>query len=108
MDNYFDGQKHSEYLGYFITAAQRYATMLEALVALSLASSIVQFVDFASELLSEGRQIRHTGSTATNLDLQTVCRDLERLSLKLSTSATPSSEDSACLREDEQVGELMT
>lgn len=82
--------------------------MLEALVALSLASSIVQFVDFASELLSEGRQIRHAGSTVTNLDLQTICKDLERLSLKLSASVTPSSEDSACLREDEQVGELMT
>jgi hypothetical protein len=82
--------------------------MLEALVALSLAGNIVQFVDFASELLSEGRQIRHAGSTITNLDLQAICRDLECLSIKLCTSATPSFEEATYLVEDDQVSEPMT
>jgi hypothetical protein len=82
--------------------------MLEALAALSLAGNIVQFVDFASELLSEGRQIRQAGSTVTNLDLQAICRDLERLSLKISTPVTPPTDEATGLPEDEQVSELMT
>ncbi len=50
--------------------------MLDPFSALSLASNVVQFVDFASKLMSESRKIYKAGFSTTTLELETVTKDL--------------------------------
>jgi hypothetical protein len=61
---------------------------LEALAAIGLVSSIVQFVDFASELLSKTNELRQstTGADAENANLETTSQVLRRLSEGLCTT----------------------
>lgn len=62
--------------------------MLEGLAAISLASSIVQFVDFGCKLLSAGYGAYKSTEGARDglLAIETVCSDLEKLA---STLAQP-------------------
>jgi hypothetical protein len=61
---------------------------LEALAAIGLVSSIVQFVDFASELLSKTNELRQStnGADAENANLETTSQVLRRLSEGLCTT----------------------
>jgi hypothetical protein len=61
---------------------------MEALVALSLAGNVVQFVQFASQVLSEAgeRYKSAINATAGHLDLESVIEDLRKLLVPLQTS----------------------
>ena len=63
--------------------------VLEALGALSLASSIVQFVDFTSKLISKGNQFykSNDGALEENNELQVIANNLGRLSKGLDEAA---------------------
>ncbi|OCL11281.1 hypothetical protein AOQ84DRAFT_272155, partial [Glonium stellatum] len=50
--------------------------MLDPLTSIGLASSIVQFVDFTSKLVSKAREIHQSGSTVEHDELEHVTRDL--------------------------------
>ena len=58
---------------------------MEALAALSLASNVVQFVDFTWKLIAEARTIRKsaTGCCDDSLLLDTILSDVERLNKPL-------------------------
>src|SRR5437762_1834072 len=55
---------------------------LESLAALSLSSSIVQFIDFGSRLLSKSRELYQASAHTTTEDrqLEIIARSLQRLS----------------------------
>lgn len=60
--------------------------MLDPLSALSVAGTIVQFVEFGSELLSEGRELYKTGGSGQLLvdtELELVANDLSAVITKL-------------------------
>jgi len=53
--------------------------MLDPLTSLSVASSVVQFVDFAIKLLSDGAELYEKGTLANHDELELVTKDLTRL-----------------------------
>jgi N-terminal domain on NACHT_NTPase and P-loop NTPases len=58
--------------------------------ALTVASCVVQFVDFSSKLVAGFRELyRSAGALAENVDLEEVTEDLSNLSEKLTTAAHP-------------------
>jgi hypothetical protein len=61
---------------------------MEALVALSLASNVLQFVQFGSHIISETREIYRSsaGASAEHLNLEAVAQDLRRLLIPLQSS----------------------
>ncbi|TVY24004.1 hypothetical protein LHYA1_G006937 [Lachnellula hyalina] len=63
--------------------------VLEALTALSLAATIVQFVDFSSKLLAKGHEIYVSvdGASIENNDLEAATKNLRDLSGRLNVSA---------------------
>lgn len=68
---------------------------MEALAALSLASTIVQFVDFSIKIVSKGFKIYHSGdgSLSENNDLEIVVNDLVLLQARLQCATTGSDTD---------------
>jgi hypothetical protein len=60
-------------------------TVLDPMTALSLAANVVQFVDFASKIVSKGRRIylSENGALPKNLELEVVTNDLLRLAQSL-------------------------
>jgi hypothetical protein len=74
---------------------------MDPFTALSIAGCIVQFVDFASKVVSKGNQIYRSndGSLAENTDLEVVTTDLLLLQAKLKCSLPmggAASESTAC------------
>lgn len=76
--------------------------MLEPLSAISLASAIVQFVDFGSKLVSGSLELYRSadGSSVTDAELEAVATDIVRINDKLAVTAaanvqhaTPSPDD---------------
>lgn len=65
--------------------------MLDPLTALSLASSVVQFVDFGTKLLRTGRELYDSsnGSSVGNQDLETIAKDLKGLNGRLRHRPSP-------------------
>lgn len=61
---------------------------MEALAAVGLASSIVQFVDFATKIISKGYQYQKSvdGVLDENVELQAIADNLDQLSKGLITS----------------------
>jgi hypothetical protein len=53
--------------------------MVDPLTALSVASSVVQFVDYGTKLLSKTSELYKNGSLADNDELELVTKDLTRL-----------------------------
>ena len=53
--------------------------MLDPFTSLSLAASVVQFIDAGSKLVSKSCQIHRTGTLAQNFDLETVTSDFLNL-----------------------------
>ncbi len=50
--------------------------MLDPFTALSLASSVIQFVDFGVKLLNESAELYHPGSLLKHEDFETITNDL--------------------------------
>lgn len=63
--------------------------MAEALAAVGLASSIVQFVDFGSKLLSNGKELYHSaeGVLEENDELETIVVNIKHVSEAISNNA---------------------
>lgn len=79
--------------------------MLSPLDALSLAGTIIQFVDFGSKVLLQSRQLyeSQTGALSVNQELVLVTSDLFALSQKL-----PNPEKNGCLTEEEKALRKLT
>jgi hypothetical protein len=65
---------------------------MDPLSAISLAGSIVQFVQFSCSLISEASQLRKstTGSSKQHADLEVIAENLRCLSDKLNVPSSPS------------------
>ena len=65
--------------------------VLEALAAVSLATSVLQFIDFSAKIISKGNQYYKTGDGSCDEDkkLQAVGQNLETLSRDLKASMKP-------------------
>ena len=76
--------------------------MLDPLTSLSLASSIIQLVDFSSKLLSKSTELYRSTALLEYVELETIAADLNRLSVNLSSTslqtAKPTSGDEAALK----------
>jgi hypothetical protein len=77
--------------------------MLDPLSALSLASSVVQFIDFGCKLVSEGCELYKKGASGKNDGLEQVTKDLARVTDGLTKRGVPPaakySEDELVLQE---------
>ena len=76
--------------------------MLDPLTAISLAGSIVQFVDFSAKIISKTRELSSHGTTQEAYNAEIVIRDLSRLSEQLkdgvrAAGAAPQTEDDQAL-----------
>lgn len=82
--------------------------MLDPFSALSVASNVVQFVSFSTELLSKSCELYSstTGSTAKHTKLETLYQDLHQLSQKLSSSSQSTSEEIECSPEEHALGRV--
>lgn len=81
--------------------------VLDPFSAISLAGNIVQFVEFASKIVSKGNQIRSNGAATENLELEEATEKLLAIvsRLKRQVVTTP---ESRCLTEDDQMLEDLT
>lgn len=79
------------------------AGVMEAIAGLSLAANILQVVDFTAKILSTGNQIRLSGSTVENSELDLVVRDLKALSECTTSWARPDPANLGPLAKDSQV-----
>lgn len=75
---------------------------MDPLTSLAIAGNVVQFVDFASKLVSKGLQIYRSedGALSENLEVEVVTKDLVKLAAKINDSVpierdlnNPSNED---------------
>jgi len=57
--------------------------MLDPLTAISLASAVVQFVDFSVKLVSAGHELYEKGSLADNDEVEQITQDLANLTEEL-------------------------
>lgn len=75
-----------------ITLRDQYINM-EALAAVGLASSILQFVTFSTDLLSTSKEIYSSveGSTKKIDDLNEICQCMDKLTLALTPEQSPES-----------------
>lgn len=77
--------------------------MLDPITALGVAGNIIQFVDFSTNVLTKGLEIRQIGSTRTNDKLEALTEDLAGLSQNLQTSTLSDANGSTKLSDNEQV-----
>ena len=72
--------------------------------AVSLASSVIQFVDFSTKLIAKGREIRHSseGTTERNFELSLISTRLTTLSANLHNAMRMKASSSHGLTEDER------
>lgn len=84
---------------------------MEALAAVSLAGSILQFLNFTGDAISKSRQIHASvnGTLKEHDDLETITTDLKDLSVRLQASAGPvdSALERLCIRCQEIADELL-
>ncbi|KAH6878729.1 hypothetical protein BKA58DRAFT_452914 [Alternaria rosae] len=76
---------------------------MEAIAGLSLAANIVQLIDFTAKILSTGNQIRQSGSTVQNAELERVVEDFTALKERMTLWARPNPASSGPLAQDSQV-----
>jgi hypothetical protein len=79
---------------------------MEAIAGLSLAANILQIVDFTAKVLSTGNQIRQSGSTVQNAELERVVDDLTGLNGRIALWARPDPASSGPLAKDSQVCQI--
>jgi hypothetical protein len=77
--------------------------MLDPLTAISLASAVVQFVDFSVKLVSAGHELYEKGSLANNNAVEQITQDIAHLAEELGAHRPPSakqpSQDEIALQE---------
>jgi hypothetical protein len=74
---------------------------MDPLSALSVAASVIQFVDFGLKLVSDGAELYEKGSLGRNNELELITKDLTRLAADIAAAPTHSldfSEDEASLK----------
>jgi hypothetical protein len=76
---------------------------MEALAAVGLAGNICQFVDFASKVLHEGKQISVSGSSLSVQHLSLVTDDLQKLLLSLDNQIGLCQKPNGALNEEDHV-----
>lgn len=83
---------------------------MEALAAVGLASSIVQFVDFATKIISKGYQYQRSadGVLDENAELQAVADSLDQLSKLLVTSKEKSFPSTRMIKKSKENEALKT
>ena len=59
---------------------------MDALAAVSLAGSAIQFIDFVGEIISKTHQLRNSGCGFN--DQEAIAKDLKDLSIKIQSSTT--------------------
>jgi hypothetical protein len=79
------------------------AVVMEAIAGLSLAATILQIVDFTAKVLSTGNQIRLSGSTVENYELELVVRDFTTLNERIASWTRPDPASYGPLAKDSQV-----
>jgi hypothetical protein len=81
---------------------------MDPMSALSLAASVIQFVDFGTKLISKGHEIYHseTGQAEENIELEVIYEDLSWIGEKLKAFSTASSISSGQSREEEALVKL--
>lgn len=77
--------------------------MLDPWTSLSLATSIVQFIDFTAKLVSDSKDLYESGKTVQHADLETVFKDLKEVSNALQTRPKRATAFCAQLLDHEQV-----
>ena len=77
--------------------------MLDPVTALSVAGTVVQFVDFSARLISKGQVIQRKGSTVQNDELESVTNDLLDITQTLQVSLSRDPSLACSLSKDEQV-----
>lgn len=77
--------------------------MLDPLAALSLAASIVQFVDFSSKILSDSYEIYKSGSTSHHEGIKSITTDLTTLVRRIQNDLEPAAGPNCLLDANEQV-----
>ena len=75
--------------------------MLDPWTSLSLAASIVQFIDFGHKLLSESNDLYRAGKTVQHADLEIIYKDLREVTNSLQTRSKGI--EGGQLTDDEQV-----
>ena len=82
-----------------------HSTIMEALVAVGLASNIVQFISFAQDLVSTSKQISRNadGALIENHELESIAMNLSRLGSNL---LVKTSHNATCTKEDEDLRKL--
>jgi hypothetical protein len=94
--------KQSTYLGSYQSGIRcRSVSKMEALVTLSLAANIAQFVDLASKLILGAKEVYEsgTGMTEESAELDNITNSMKLISLKLDPSSTgQQSDDDQALR----------
>ncbi|MCJ1397597.1 hypothetical protein MMC11_000792 [Xylographa trunciseda] len=82
--------------------------MLDPFTALSLASTVVQFVDFGSKLIKEGSELYHSagGALTVNAELEKITVDLKQLTNKLETPPLPGTTSTENTKENEALRNL--
>jgi hypothetical protein len=74
---------------------------MEPLVALSIATAVVQFIDFSAKLIHGAKEIHHSSSGLTEEDrsLEYVTAEMHKLSMRLAPSYSgPETDDERALR----------
>ncbi|KAI1462406.1 hypothetical protein F4805DRAFT_132829 [Annulohypoxylon moriforme] len=75
---------------------------MEALVAVGLASNVLQFVDFTAKLIGISNELRNHAASSENRDHQVIATHLETLSQNISNSANAISQISATVSSEEK------
>ncbi|KAF7927551.1 uncharacterized protein EAE98_005933 [Botrytis deweyae] len=76
--------------------------MLDPLTSISLASAIVQFIDFGSKLVADGREIYENGTLTYHQELDLITKDLQTLTEEIELRLVPATTilaDELALRE---------
>ena len=81
---------------------------MDPFTALGLASSVIQIVDLSCRLVSKGQKIYKSadGTSATNIDTETVARDLNLLNSQLQRSFDESNYTEPLSKEDQSLVDL--
>lgn len=82
--------------------------VLDPFTSLSLACTVVQFVDFTSKVLSESKEIYSSarGVTKDNEDLEEICTQLKDLSQHIVTSSSQASTRGALDKREQAIQKL--
>lgn len=77
--------------------------MLDPFTALSLAASVVQFIDFGVRLLTDSAELYHTGTLLQHEDLEIITSDLVEVNALLKNRQKPEASNSSLSSEAELV-----